>query len=53
MRNDQFARKCLMTDTGVLLKNAEIGIAVEFHSNGTHFNQLLYHCTANYCDKQS
>ena len=52
MRVDPFARKCLMSDAGVVLKNCW-----NHHFRGISFKMVhistnLYHWTANYCDKQ-
>ena len=52
MRVDLFVRKCLMSDTGVVLKwMPKSSFQRNFFQNGTHFNKLLYQWTANYCDK--
>ena len=53
MRVDPFAWKCLTSDTGVVLKKCRNRHFRGFlFENGRHFNKLLYHWTANYCDKQ-
>ena len=52
VRVDPSVRKCLMPDTGMVFKKMpKSSFQRNFFKNGTHFNKLLYHWTANYCDK--
>ena len=52
MRVDPFAWKCLMSDTGMVLKNCQNRRFRGISFKMVHISTLLYHWIANYCDKQ-